>query len=768
MTNLIIIIFLVISNCNKNVTKLTCNTKGKDDDLIYAAKKGNINEVIKLLNSGVNVNCKDKMGNTPLRKACKKGYIEIVKLLIEKGAKVNYTDKYRQETALLKACKKADVEIIKLLVEKGADVEDLTSDKTNSLILASKHGNLEIVKLLIEKGVNVNHANRDKKTALNEACVNGHTEIVKLLIEAGANVNYIDKYKNIPLITACQKGYVEIVKLLIENGADINYTGKDIYNMVGSELTPLIICCKKDNIEIVKLLIEKGADINKKVGKYSTPFLNAKLQMKKLLINEGVQINKDNENAIKIIEEMLFENIKENKIDGFLNLINKFKNLINLNTKDSQGNSFVHYICLLGNEFLLNTIDFDPNILNNKGESPLYYALSNNLKKEFIYSLIEKGARLQPNSYINDKALCDYLTSYPELLNKLVINPLSSKLSHDIYLKDKEILKELILTLKLKEDDFINEIKMIKFIKNILDNKDFILNMNGIKINENNQDIELNIGVFDEIFNYFKEEDFWPSIKQKGINEVKKNFKKKLKIIETYIPVNKSLLIMNSEERLQHTNFQRKKKLAHLLRLISKTAINGYNNDKIKFAINQILDVVACSEGTLEAVNDAVRYLSGEDDNELKDIINEELMQFRYNILKEVSRDKIKIKVNGREEKAELTPHIFPQLVRDMHDELKLKIEYLDEDELPLVYNKSHIINEVSKIYKERIIDYTRDKIEENRVLWNKARDYIERDVFKGRAILQIDNFIYSDVDYKIKKEAIKALLIHLGYLNKS
>lgn len=59
---------------------------GSGNDLRKAAKAGNLNEVVRLLEQGVDPNSRGKGGGTALHKAAKKGHLEIVQLLVFKGA----------------------------------------------------------------------------------------------------------------------------------------------------------------------------------------------------------------------------------------------------------------------------------------------------------------------------------------------------------------------------------------------------------------------------------------------------------------------------------------------------------------------------------------------------------------------------------------------------------------------------------------------------------------------------------------------------------
>lgn len=61
---------------------------------------------------------------------------------------------------------------------------------------------------------------------------------------------------NTPLGFAISKGDIETVKKFIEYGADVNE--------VSNGMSPLMIAARYNKVEIIKLLLSKGANINKK------------------------------------------------------------------------------------------------------------------------------------------------------------------------------------------------------------------------------------------------------------------------------------------------------------------------------------------------------------------------------------------------------------------------------------------------------------------------------------------------------------------------
>ena len=132
--------------------------------------------------------------NNKLYEAAKKGDIEQVKKLLEKGANPNsyysgaYDAREYYETPLL------------AVVRYGKDDEQA----------------LEIMKVLINAGADVNARNRSYSTALHYNY--GMDNRLKLLIQSGADVNARNMYGRTPLFGAGE----ENIKLYIKAGADVN------------------------------------------------------------------------------------------------------------------------------------------------------------------------------------------------------------------------------------------------------------------------------------------------------------------------------------------------------------------------------------------------------------------------------------------------------------------------------------------------------------------------------------------------------------------
>src|SRR5262245_26225091 len=81
-----------------------------DEELLKAAKKGDLPKIEALLGSGANVNARNKDGRTPVIEATREGKLPAVKALLDKGASPDVADKDAR-TALVEACKRGKGDI---------------------------------------------------------------------------------------------------------------------------------------------------------------------------------------------------------------------------------------------------------------------------------------------------------------------------------------------------------------------------------------------------------------------------------------------------------------------------------------------------------------------------------------------------------------------------------------------------------------------------------------------------------------------------------
>ena len=162
---------------------------------VEAAYNGNIDDVMYLLERGIDINIYHK-GRTALFEAAINGKTEVLKLLIQKGADTNAKDQEGLATALYMVAMnnrggyEKTNEIIKLLVEGGANT-DLVSTYSNitPLMWLASNGNIEGVKYIVEKGADINIRDEDGKIALDYAEKGKHSEIIEYLKEKGQKLD---------------------------------------------------------------------------------------------------------------------------------------------------------------------------------------------------------------------------------------------------------------------------------------------------------------------------------------------------------------------------------------------------------------------------------------------------------------------------------------------------------------------------------------------------------------------------------------------------
>jgi ankyrin repeat protein len=123
----------------------------KNQDLIVASMKGDVEKVISLLDSGADINAKDQRGWTALLWAVSRGQIDVMKLILDKGADVNVKGEHGW-TPLMEAANRGNSDVTKLLLKKGADVNLKHEYGYTALKIAKGKGNKEIESLLKARG----------------------------------------------------------------------------------------------------------------------------------------------------------------------------------------------------------------------------------------------------------------------------------------------------------------------------------------------------------------------------------------------------------------------------------------------------------------------------------------------------------------------------------------------------------------------------------------------------------------------------------------
>jgi ankyrin repeat protein len=302
--------------------------------LIFSIINGNRQIFELLLKAKANVKVFDNEGNSPLfhlirwavKDACEafeKGegllknfylFLSFLDDLINKGLEVDAKNKHG-ETALMEACKYGGY-FYEFLISKGADVNAKNKDGLTPLMYACNYGKIDVCKDLISKGANISERDKEGKTALIHSAISGNAEICELLLSNGANVEEKDNNGKTALWHAVSSNQAKACELLISKGADVNEKNEYGVTLLMEVLEPYVY--GTDRYEICEILISNGANINEKDKDGRTALMYAAMggleDICKLLISKGAKLEeKDNEgkDAIALAEREGHNNVVE-------------------------------------------------------------------------------------------------------------------------------------------------------------------------------------------------------------------------------------------------------------------------------------------------------------------------------------------------------------------------------------------------------------------------------------------------------------------------
>jgi hypothetical protein len=136
------------------ITILTPISTSAQNVFYEAIKEGNLTEVTKIVNTGIDINSIDQEGETPLHIALIDGRFKIAKYLINKGADVNAR------------CNTGATPLIHAVRFRVLLFHDTGGQFAKKLEPSSDPDQSEVVKLLMSKGADVNAADKIGATPL--------------------------------------------------------------------------------------------------------------------------------------------------------------------------------------------------------------------------------------------------------------------------------------------------------------------------------------------------------------------------------------------------------------------------------------------------------------------------------------------------------------------------------------------------------------------------------------------------------------------------
>ena len=205
---------------------LTAASARAAGDLIETVKRGDLKNLMRLVDAGADVNTADAEGLTLLHYAVLYNRPQMVNFLVSRKARINGKDKFGQTPLMLVVEKTSSEKLAPLLLELGADPFINNNAGDSPLHYASQFGKMALVKLLLSKGVPVDirtgNAEHKGYTPLHISCERGRTDVARYLVSKGADVHARTTDGKTPLIIAAAYTRVPIVQLLLQKGADIN------------------------------------------------------------------------------------------------------------------------------------------------------------------------------------------------------------------------------------------------------------------------------------------------------------------------------------------------------------------------------------------------------------------------------------------------------------------------------------------------------------------------------------------------------------------
>ena len=359
--------------------------------LHIAAANCKLEEVQRLVEDGVALDCGDPCGRTALWGAAKRGHKSIIRFLLQNGSCGNLPDSEGVTPIDIAAIEGHWDTVDEFLKHDTIIGPEGTEYLTNQLYEASESDEIEVVRKILNCGISVDTNNKFGYTPLHVAVMSGHIGVTRILLESGARVNAIDCDGKTPIILAAERGYVEMVRELLNNCASVNTSNEEV-------ITPLSSALANGHVVVFKELLNYGAEVDIRDEFGDTPLYTAaregQVEIVRELLNHGASVDFANqegtsplqiaarEGHVEIVRELLNH-------DAAVNLVNK------------KGTSTLQIAAQKGHvEIVRELLNHDAavNLADEGGQTPLQLATIQG-HAEVVRELLKHGA----NANLADK-----------------------------------------------------------------------------------------------------------------------------------------------------------------------------------------------------------------------------------------------------------------------------------------------------------------------------------------------------------------------------
>ncbi|KAL4970640.1 ankyrin repeat-containing domain protein [Aspergillus stella-maris] len=297
--------------------------------------------------------------DSPMAAAVANGNKEAVSVLLASDSSLINTlnQSPLQRSLLCLAAENNLVDLAEVLCDAGINVNSDTGGRKTPLCIAATNNHVDMVKLLLDKNADIEAGDRQPRSPLYWAAKGGCLAVLKLLLERGANIESRDREGRTPLQTAVIAGHEEVVQVLAQNGANIESRDHADWGY-----TPLQAAVDAGHEAVVQVLAQQGATLEAR-DEYGSTALSIAVQGNRMCTGLLLKLGADVNSRDLWEQGPLFHAQTSEDVD-----------------------------LLLDNGAELEAT-------NNKGHTPLAYAVSQGRDLMMINRLIDRGANIESRDH---------------------------------------------------------------------------------------------------------------------------------------------------------------------------------------------------------------------------------------------------------------------------------------------------------------------------------------------------------------------------------